>query len=90
MVRHELGHHFTSDATRDELIRLIKLHSNGKGDITDCATWSWWKQTVSEYAGTNYLEAIAESFALVTSSYYEVGTLPNWLEDFIGFVLREV
>ncbi len=80
-VRHELGHNLTSRRLFDDFHRLAREN--------DANSSNWWKKNVSEYAGTNAKEAIAESFALATAPYYRRGTLPQWLEQFLERVLKE-
>lgn len=84
-ARHEIGHNLTSTALENEFTHLIRINVINKGKNSV----EWIRDTVSQYAGTNIREAIAESVSLVKSPYYVRGTVPKWLEDFVDKVVRE-
>jgi len=43
----------------------------------------WFRQNVSEYSASHPVEALAETFALLTRADYVRGTLPKAIEDYV-------
>jgi SPP1 gp7 family putative phage head morphogenesis protein len=76
--RHELGHTLSTPKALADF-RALKQAENWNKD--------WFKQNVSEYAGKNDYEAIAESFGIFTRDDYQPGTLPQALENFLATLM---
>jgi hypothetical protein len=70
--RHELGHILTTEKNAKKLVKIMEQEN---------IDLDWFRENVSEYAGTNHHEAFAETFALYTSRNYEKGSLPKSIED---------
>lgn len=73
--RHELGHMLS---TKDFVEGFVAAAAK----VDAMKNLGWFRRNVSEYAGTNIDEAIAESFALYTRPDYPKGALPANLEAF--------
>lgn len=54
------------------------MHRIGPGGKSN-----WFEAHVSRYAGTNYEEALAESFCAYTDPDYKKGMLPKDVESFM-------
>ena len=74
--RHELAHTLSTPGFMAEW--------KSKTSHLDLA---WFRQHVSFYAGTNDMEAVAESFCLFTRKDYQLGTLPDVIEQLFTQIL---
>jgi hypothetical protein len=77
--RHELGHTLSTPKAIADFDDLLRKEG-----------WNldWFKQNVSEYAGTKKAEAIADSFGFYTRENYQAGTLPASLESYLENLTR--
>jgi len=71
--RHEFGHILTTREVQREFKRVCRQVGGLR----------YFKQNVSEYAGTKQTEAIAEIFNYLTAHDYVRGTLDRRVEDFV-------
>lgn len=77
--RHELGHTLTTPKVLTDF-QLLSRKNNW--------TKEWFTQNVSEYAGANDYESIADSFGLFTREDYSPDTLPKELEEFLTNITK--
>lgn len=78
--RHEFGHILTTKDVQAEFEPIRDALGPRK----------YFKEHVSNYAATNCVEAIAETFATITSHDYVPGTLDRRLEDFVYYTMLKV
>ena len=72
--RHELGHSLSTPKAMADFRSMMKAENM---DL------EWFRRNVSNYAATDDMEALAESFGLFTRENYEPGTLPEVLETIL-------
>jgi len=72
-MMHEMGHHYNYSGTITSLKEFEKVFNKKGAD--------YFLNNVSLYSTTNYKEAFAESFAMVTAPNYKIGTLSKDIED---------
>lgn len=75
--RHELGHVLTDS----------KILRRWRTQIESVYSEDWIRSSISDYATTETVEAIAETFALTTSPMYNAGTLPLRIESIVWTML---
>jgi len=88
-VRHEFGHILTGEyGLMAHWLTIWDRYHNTKIKLPNGHLVSWWQKHVSNYAGTDADEALAESLAMYTSSYYNGNrAFPKDITDFLDKLL---